>query len=395
MHVSKAQEAFERLGDAIASAFRGEGFSEFAFPEVATSVLRRSALHDVLDFDDLATWLIGAERLPEQHDIQASFGNPPVTVYAHPRFYVQVLFWSQGETTMHYHSFTGAYTVLHGSSIEVSASFSPEEVISAHLKLGSLAIQDLRHLAVGDVRPIRYAPAHIVYHVERPTISLVVRTHGEATGQPQFACYWPGVAWNTFYFNPVTARKIQLLRMLQEVDKRRFAAALAAVCSTADLQEVWSVCLGFAFQPEFEASLNALGQVLAARFQARGDRVRLALCELSALARIRQAWELEEDETARWWLTGLLLCADRRTLRMYASVRYPGPEFEHALAQAIPGLARRLGVEVEGPVDGVRLSAGLAADGKPLGAAQGDSGSPLRRVFFEEASDRLLAERTA
>ncbi|MFN2514442.1 MAG: hypothetical protein ABR568_23900, partial [Pyrinomonadaceae bacterium] len=57
-----------------------------------------------------------AASLPHQYDVEGRFGNPPITLFAGPRFHIDVYYWLDGTTSIHQHSFTGAFQVLLGSS---------------------------------------------------------------------------------------------------------------------------------------------------------------------------------------------------------------------------------------------------------------------------------------
>ena len=48
-----------------------------------------------------------AQALPEQMDVEAAFGNPPVTLFAGLRFHIDVYFWLDGTTEIHQHAFAG------------------------------------------------------------------------------------------------------------------------------------------------------------------------------------------------------------------------------------------------------------------------------------------------
>jgi hypothetical protein len=54
-------------------------------------------------------------------------------VYAGRRFYVEVVFWAEGTTAIHQHSFSGAFQVLVGSSIHTLYGFERGEAVAREL----------------------------------------------------------------------------------------------------------------------------------------------------------------------------------------------------------------------------------------------------------------------
>src|SRR5262252_8770312 len=103
-------EVFRELGRRIEDRWRAENYSEEAFPALATAALN--------DFDlkkrgvspwEIIRWLHREPELPRQQDIEATFGNPPVTLFSGSRFYIDIYYWLDGTTDIHQHSFAGAF----------------------------------------------------------------------------------------------------------------------------------------------------------------------------------------------------------------------------------------------------------------------------------------------
>jgi hypothetical protein len=64
---------------------------------------------------------INLEETPTQFNPYSNFGSPPYTIYFSDknRFALELYFWNgQSHTSIHDHSFEGAFTVLSGSSVE-------------------------------------------------------------------------------------------------------------------------------------------------------------------------------------------------------------------------------------------------------------------------------------
>ena len=83
-------EDFKRLGDLVESRWRAENYSELLFPEIAAQALVESDLPSRVDPWDIIRWVHSSGSLPYQYDVEGRFGNPPITVFAGSRFYVDV-----------------------------------------------------------------------------------------------------------------------------------------------------------------------------------------------------------------------------------------------------------------------------------------------------------------
>lgn len=257
-------KSFERLGAWIEERWRASDFDEAAFPAIAADALEREAPWREVGASDVIDWLIDTRRLPHQGDLDARFGEPPITVYASDRFHVEVLFWVDGTTSIHQHAFSGAFTVLEGSSLHASYSFREEGRWSEHLRRGALAFEDVELLAPGDVRRIEAGSTmiHSVFHLDRPTASIVVRTNHEASSGPQLAYLKPGLAVHTFFATPRIRRLQQTFKMLAAVKSDRLEALAIRALQGADALEAYHVLASnVRHLPEesFERVLDALG----------------------------------------------------------------------------------------------------------------------------------------
>ena len=107
-----------------------------------------------VSFWDTVQWGLTSEPLLFQWDIAAEFGQPPLTVFWGQQFRIEVLFWVRGLPGVHEHAFSGAFHVLHGSSIHTHWQFEPEERINTKLLLGKTLLKKAEILNQGDSRPI-------------------------------------------------------------------------------------------------------------------------------------------------------------------------------------------------------------------------------------------------
>src|SRR5687768_888429 len=120
-------ELIEQLGREVEAAWRKQNFNEDQLPAIAGEALRKADITSRLSAWDVIEWAFGEAELPPQRDPHASFGDPPITVFVGPRFYIDVYFWLEGTTAVHQHTFCGAFQVLMGSSIHSWYEFEPRE----------------------------------------------------------------------------------------------------------------------------------------------------------------------------------------------------------------------------------------------------------------------------
>src|SRR5262245_22949616 len=136
-------EFFERMGRWVAKRWKACNYDERRFPAIATDALGEFPPHQSASLWDVVRWATTADELPFQDDIEARFGNPPLTVYDGRGFRIEVLFWIHGVPGIHQHSFSGAFHVMKGSSIHTLWDFEPTERIETRLLLGKVSLREV------------------------------------------------------------------------------------------------------------------------------------------------------------------------------------------------------------------------------------------------------------
>ena len=125
---------FEQLGNIVEAQWEKAGRTESSFAEIATTALADSRVLTTIEPRDIVTWLMKGHDVPGQN--ASDFGQPPINVYVSNGFYIQVLFWLDSTTAIHEHSFSGAFGVLSGSSVQSTYSFETEQAPSERLIVG-------------------------------------------------------------------------------------------------------------------------------------------------------------------------------------------------------------------------------------------------------------------
>jgi hypothetical protein len=209
-------EDFQKLGELVESRWRAENYSEQLFPGIAAQALTEADLPSHVDPWDIIRWVHTTASLPEQHDVEGRFGDPPVTLFSGARFFIDVYYWLDGTTSIHQHAFTGAFQVLLGSSIHSRYSFREDKIVNEHFSVGQLALEDVQLLKLKDVRPILPGRQfiHSLFHLDRPSATITVRTEHTPSASLQYDYRKPHFALNPFFRNPVLIKKLQTIGLL-------------------------------------------------------------------------------------------------------------------------------------------------------------------------------------
>ena len=234
---------FQKLGDLIENRWRDRNFDEELFPDIASRALSEADTHQSVRPWDIIQWLQTTRQLPAQEDIDARFGNPPVTVYRSPRFFIAVLYWLDGTTSIHQHAFAGAFQVLLGSSLHGQYRFEPEQRINRELMTGQLSLDGMELLTEGDVRKIPPGGEfiHSLFHLDRPSATVVIRTYQTPSALPQYNYLRPGLAIDPFYKEPSTFRKLQSVSLLLKMEHPECASLIGELVSASDFLTTFQI----------------------------------------------------------------------------------------------------------------------------------------------------------
>jgi hypothetical protein len=209
-------------------------WSEDSFANIAYDRLAEARMHETFKEDDILAWLYKTTRLPRQLDCWMSFGQPPLTVWRDDSFLIDVYFWTRPEIDIHSHSFAGAFCNLYGESFHCQYDFKANDRnFSSGILTGQLELRQAEYLSSGAVRKIISGSAfiHRLWHLSRPTITIVART---AISRPKLRPYrylLPGMAIEAREMSEISIRRRQFLRYLFErkhPERNLFAEAAIA-----------------------------------------------------------------------------------------------------------------------------------------------------------------------
>ncbi|WP_428262729.1 hypothetical protein [Haliangium sp.] len=207
------------LGRALDRAWLARGRDERVFSELAYEHLAARPPASELAVSEIVDWLF-SPAVPVSQPRDRSFGQPPVKLYHGHGFFIEALFWTTGTTAIHQHAFSGVFTPLMGSSVHTAWRFAPEQRLSTYLQVGALERITTEHLQVGDLRRIEPGDGfvHQLFHLELPSVTMVVRTQVEPEHQPQYSYLPPGVAVDPFRDDPIIERRVMMLAVLHRAE---------------------------------------------------------------------------------------------------------------------------------------------------------------------------------
>jgi hypothetical protein len=331
---------FEQLGELVEHRWRAENYSEKLFPQIAAEVLIECDLPAKVDPWDIIRWVHRATTLPEQQDVEGKFGNPPITLFSGSRFYVDVYYWLDGTTSIHQHSFTGAFQVLLGSSIHSHYSFDEKRIINEHFSIGDLKLEDVQLLQKNDVRKIQPGRQfiHSLFHLDRPSATITVRTQHTPSAAVQYDYRKPHFALNPFFRNVALTKKMQTVGLLLGMKHKDADAMIGDLISSSDFHTAY-----FVLQEVFHLlRINQMDELFGLssgkdRFQALLDKCRKTHGEVTDLIMpvleeqrrqldiVNRRGTITTDEH-RFFLALLLNISSREKILELVQQRYPATD---------------------------------------------------------------------
>ncbi|MEX1118464.1 MAG: hypothetical protein WEB60_06675 [Terrimicrobiaceae bacterium] len=315
---------FKQLGDEVLSAWKLKNFSLPAFPALATEALEKNPPSDFVDIEEMIRDVLLNDEQPNQS--MSGFGQPELIVYNHPRFYIQVLFWLDGTTDIHQHEFSGAFHVLGGSSLHSHFEFLNVNPITAHFRLGDLRLLDTQVLETGRTVPIISGTSciHSLFHLETPSLTVVVRTQSDPGTGPQFTYLPPHVGLDPVQEDALTMRRKQLLDALEHVGDPAYADLLLEMMEDLDFER------GFFMLQNGHAHLRRLGawedvwEAFAKKHGSLADGIPCTLDEIVRRDTISGMRGMIEEPEHRFFLALLLNIPERSRILELVGQRVEG-----------------------------------------------------------------------
>lgn len=330
----------EDLGNEVEKRWASVDHDERRFPEICAAALAEFQVQKELGIDDLIREFATRAVLPEQKDLYAKFGDPPLTLFAESRFHIDVYFWFEGTTSIHQHGFCGAFQVIHGSSIHSHYEFLPRREVSSFCRIGEMRLLVSELLGVGDIQTIDPGAGYIhsLYHLEHPSATLIIRTSRSALELPQFSYLKPGLAVDPFYEEPGLIKRGQLLAAAVRAGIDSADQLVEDVLASADLFYTYRMLnvlrphlVGGTVEsifglPSERITFGELLEKTSRRFGADGEVLISVFKEIERSEKLVGLRNSVRDEELRFMLALLLNVPDREHVLKLISSRFPNAE---------------------------------------------------------------------
>ncbi len=227
---------FEKLGRTVLERWRQQNFSLDAFPELARIAIDEAPPSENVDLEEMIHEFLANDDQPLQG--QSGFGQPELVAFNDPRFYIQILFWMEGTTDIHQHEFSGAFHVMQGSSVHSEFDFVGAQSVTPHLRIGDLRLKQIELLKTGRTVPITSGREciHSLFHLDTPSVTVVVRTHHDPGTGPQYNYLPPHIAIDPVHADALTMRRKQLLDVLETLDHPGYVELVGEMIESLDFE---------------------------------------------------------------------------------------------------------------------------------------------------------------
>lgn len=382
-------EFFQKLGALTGRLWAERAYEIREFPLAASRALAELPPHEHVTFWDVVRWAMLEDPLPSQQDLTAAFGQPPLTVYHWGReFHIELLFWVTGVPGVHRHSFSGAFHVLHGSSLHTEWRFAECRTWATGLIGGDLSLVGAELLTTGQSRPITSGQdfIHATFHLDRPSITVVIRTNLERDRLPQHVYVPPCFAYDDRLPDTIH-RRLQLLTMLRASGRWREAAdVLRHLFNSPDVQSVFHI-LSAAWLETNDADQRAdLLATAGARHGALVEAMRPMLEQLDRRRRLMDLRATIDDPDLQFFLALLLNVDARGPMLEIVRQRHPTQDPLDLLTGWSTAVASR--VYADEPADTIDQVVRSLVKGNAVGLAGAPGGLAAQGDAIDEKTAR-------
>ncbi|HXO40092.1 MAG TPA: hypothetical protein VN999_01490 [Thermoanaerobaculia bacterium] len=332
---------FRSLGERIERAWRERNYDEEVFTPLALAALEEGPPSDSVQAADVVDWVFSPEHEFSQPNHPELFGEPPVMLFQASRFYIEALFWLSGTTAIHQHSFSGVFAVLAGSSVHSHWRFTPERTINSRMICGRLQRVATEILRPGGMREIHAGDRliHQLFHLELPSVTIVVRTSGERRHLPQYSYLLPGLALDPEDRDGLRTRRLLFLQGMARGHLAGLPEHAGRLIEVGDLETLFYM---FSLLTRRKVDPGLLDELYGLARRRHGDVVDLfqAVCEGERRTRVVTALRAKiTDPEARFLLALLMLMLDRDAIFETVSMQFPGDEPLAAIERWVAGMS--------------------------------------------------------
>jgi hypothetical protein len=292
-----ALRPFQELGESVRRAWAAHHFDAENFPEIARHALEQFAPMVDIELEEIARCAAIATTPPITH----RFSDLGIRVFNSQEFLIELLVWADGSPSLHEHAFSGAFRVLRGASVQSLFSFSPLRRISHHLHFGEVELLESEILRKDDIREILPGPSllHSLFHLDNPSVSLVVRTPVDSWWLPQSAVYRPSVALDQALIDDqrvqFAVRSIQAFMRYDVESANRF---LKSMVRRFDLPRAVALCISLVSSSALDDT--TIHEIILESLGENGDLVSKSVAFQSRIKRCAATRSVLKDRNSRF-----------------------------------------------------------------------------------------------
>ncbi|MDA8792151.1 hypothetical protein N9N67_02825 [Bacteriovoracaceae bacterium] len=162
------------IASEIENNYNQKDFSKVSFEKLESIDFQS----DLNSLESQITDLILKNKLPKQVNLYNLFGQPPITIFNNGEFVVDIYFWQDNDTSIHDHSFSGAFKLFSGHSIHETFKVSRVDHDFKDIYLSELDLADAQLLSSNNTYEIISGDQfiHRLVHLSNPTVTVCLRT---------------------------------------------------------------------------------------------------------------------------------------------------------------------------------------------------------------------------
>jgi hypothetical protein len=334
---------FDDLGRLVSKNWSGLGRRVESLAEAATLALTEMPPGPDVGALPVLEHAVGCGDLPAgQSKLSDTFGQPPLVLHVEDDFFVQALTWIDGTTDVHQHGFDGAFAVADGLSLHVPYSFQPADtLVDGHLVTGELSMERAEVLRPGDVRPIvsGFGFVHALFHLERPTLTVVVRNASSGLAYPQDSYLRPGLGIDKLWSDRRSGKRLQALRALHRLDPEAERRALDELVGSGPPWLAYLALHDAVFRLGLTDLVLQLCSILASRLPPLGPYLQPSFEVETQQASVMNRRGLLSERHHRTFLALVANLLDRPTLEAVMADLYPQAEPERLMLEWVAELS--------------------------------------------------------
>ena len=331
---------FESLGEQIERAWLQHSYDESVFPQLVSDVFQHTPPNERTSAQEIIDWVFGPSHGFQQPNSDRLFGQPPVALFLGPRFHIEALFWHSATTAIHQHSFSGVFTVLSGSSLHSRWTFELERVINSRMQRGRLERSTTEILRPGDHREIHSGSRliHQLFHLEMPSVTIVVRTYEERNHLPQLEYLPPGLAIDRESREGLQTRRLIFLDHMAQGVIGGLRQSFEQLLTTGPVETLY---YAFSVLTRQRLDTETLDEFYRLARDRHGEVISLFRRVCEEQQRMRRSILLRPRVTssrARLLLALLMLMPDREAILETVALEYPDTDPLRSLEDCLDGM---------------------------------------------------------